>query len=126
MSWEKISDKKYALRLNEELTDINVPYGKVEKLFSAFVGSGGIISVDGVVQNDIVSLIKNFSNVGDILLSTYGPRGEVIVEGDCSQLSTLEIISLFEIGTDVIEGFIKTITTMKAAAGVVEKEKAES
>lgn len=122
MSWQKISDKRYTLRINDEPTDILTPYGKVERIFQAFVGTGGVISAEGVVQNDIISLISNFSNVGNILLSTYGPRGEIVVEGDCSQLSTVEVISLFEIGTDVLEGFIATITEMKKAPEVVDEK----
>lgn len=115
MSWEKISDKQYSIRLNNTLTDIFVPYAKADSLFRAFVSSGGVISEDGVVQNDIISLISNFSVVGNILLSTYGPRGEVLTEGDCSELSVGEVIEVFKVATDIVENFIKCIGEMQAA-----------
>lgn len=124
MSWEKITEKLYTIRINDELKDIKVPYAKVEKLFQSFVGEGGLISAEGIVQTDIIAMVSKFSAVGDILLSTYGPRGEVIEQGDCGQLSTAEIFGLFEIATDVIEGFIVTISTMKAAGEKVQDVKA--
>lgn len=127
-SWTKINEKLYTVRIDGKLQDIACPYGKVEKLFFTFVGDGGVIGADGSVQNDIVNLITNFTKVGDILLSTYGAKGEVISQGDCSNLSTTEIMELFEVATDCIEGFITLISSrkVKEEVSLVEKEKPEA
>jgi hypothetical protein len=124
-TWSKINDKKYSIRINDELTDINTPYGKVEILFQSFVGAGGVISSEGIIQNDIISMISNFTKTGNILLSTYGPKGEVLVEGDCSQLSTKELIALFEVASDVVSSFIEVISAMNPAKEMTQNEKAE-
>jgi hypothetical protein len=129
MAYNKVSSKLYQATVNGKYVDINCPYGKVQAVFSAFIGAGGMITEDGQVQTDIISLISNFQRVGDILLTEYGAKGDIISEGDCSILDTEETVELFEIAVDVVTGFIETITAMqarqeaKAAVVVQQKEK---
>lgn len=127
MQYEKLSDKLYTMRIDGVLTDIKCPYAKTEALFKTFVGSGGMISPTGEVQNDIISLISNFTNVGNILLSVYGPRGEILEQGDCSLLSTQEIICLFEIASDIVQTFISDISqsNQKKASEMSEVKEAK-
>lgn len=125
MAWMKVTDKLYQLQIDGKYVDIHTPYGKTELIFKAFVGAGGIISEDGSVINDIPSMISNFKVVGNILLSTYGPRGEYVVEGDCTTLSNDEVIELFQVATDIVEAFIVCIGKMKPAAPVLEEKAAK-
>lgn len=114
MSYEKINDKKYTIRIDGQLRDINVPYGKAQALFETFVGEGGVIDEKGEVKNDIMSLVSQFGKVGDCLLSEYGPKGQVVVEGDCSELSVAETIALFQMASEVVSSFIEAISQTKS------------
>ena len=127
MSWDKISEKLYSIRLNDKMTDIECPYGKVEAVFKAFVGAGGIVTDEGV-QTDIVGLINNFAVVGDIILTKYDDKGKIVEEGNCRNLSASEISELFEIGSDIVEGFLNTISKLnqKKNLGMVDEKGSES
>lgn len=111
--WSKINDKLYRIEINGELTDIKVPFGKVKALFSAFVASGGVIDEHGNIQTDFLTLMNAFGNVGDILLSRYGAKGEILEQGDCSELSGAEITELFTMASEIIENFIVAATAKK-------------
>lgn len=124
--WQKINDKKYRISLDDNLTDIDVPYAKTEKIFVQFIGNGGLIDEYGNVTTDIVKLIANFKEVGNTLLTKYGPKGEIVEEGYCGDLSAAETIELFQIATDVVESFIQLITEQKKEPVMSEaKEKAK-
>jgi len=125
MSFQKINDKKYSIRIDGNLTDIDVPYGKSQALFEAFVGSGGVIDSEGNVKNDVMSMVRSFGTVGDILLSKYGAKGAVVEQGDCSELSTGEAIELFQMASEIVSDFIQAITQAQSpqAEPVAEDDK---
>lgn len=124
MSYEKLSDKKYTIRIDGELRDINVPYGKARALFGVFVGEGGVIDEHGEVKTDLRTLVDQFGKVGDCLLSEYGSKGQVLVEGDCSQLSVAETFDLFNMATEIVESFTSAISqNQNPKAGLVAEAK---
>lgn len=125
MAWKKINEKKYQLEIEGEFKTIDVPYGKVEAVFDAFVGAGGMVDAEGRVVNDLTALIRNFGKVGDIMLTTYDEKGKVAEEGCCAVLSTTETIELFEVAQDVITGFIGAITRMQEKQAMASDEKAK-
>ena len=112
MAWQKISDKQYRISLDGVLTDLFVPYAKTEKIFTQFISSGGLLDEYGNVTTDPYALTKNFTTVGDILLSTYGPKGSVVEEGDCGTLSAVETLQLFEVASDIVKNFILLMSDM--------------
>jgi hypothetical protein len=112
MAWQKISDKQYRISLDGVLTDIFVPHAKTEKIFNQFISSGGLFDEYGNVTTDPYTLTKNFTTVGDILLTTYGPKGSVIEEGDCSVLSSAEALELFKVASDIIKNFTLLMSDM--------------
>ena len=107
--WKKINSKKYQVELEEGWKDINVPYGKVEKLIEAFFASGGIINAAGEVSTSVPVLVKSFGTIGDILLSEYDSQGNCTKEAYCRDLSYEEVPELFKLATDVIENFMKVV-----------------
>lgn len=113
--WKKISDKKYQRLTSEgEWTSIDVPYGRVEQIFEAFLGEGGIIDPHtGAVVTDLYTLITKFRVIGDILLTEYDAQGEVKVKGNCKVLSPDELPPLFSIAVDILENFTEAIKKMK-------------
>lgn len=129
MSWTKVSDKLYQIQIDGKYVDVLVAYGKAQALFESFVGSGGIIGEDGEVKNDIMSLVSQFGKVGDVLLSEYGPKGQIVSQGDCSQLSVGETIELFTMASEIVSSFIEAIAMTKSpmaeAVAAPEKPKAK-
>lgn len=112
MAWTKVSEKLYQVQIDGKYVSIEVPYGKARKLFTEFVGNGGSFDEEGTA--DIIALINQFGTVGDILLSKFGPKGEIVEEGDCHELSTAETIELFQVAGDIVSNFIEAISQAKA------------
>jgi len=112
--FKKISAIEYEVQVNGRTKSIKVPFGKVEKVFAAFISNGGIIDpITGQVQTDIISLISSFKDVGNTLLTEYDDKGTVVEEGSCASLDTMEVIALFQLATAVIEDFIKGLLTLQ-------------
>jgi hypothetical protein len=112
----KLSETEYEIKIKGKTKLIEVPFGKVEKVFHAFISNGGIIDPEtGQVQTDILSLISSFKDVGNILLTTFDENGQVTEPGNCSTLGTAEVIGLFQMATEVVETFIKGLTAMQTA-----------
>ena len=126
MAWQKINEKLYRITLNDELTDIKVPYAVVENVFTTFVTGGGIIDSDGKVQTDPILLITNFRKMADILLTKYSKTGEIEEAGNCSMLSATEIKELFEVSVDVLENFIAAISAMSEKKALIAQSEEES
>lgn len=122
--WKKISSKKYQrLTAEGEWATVDMPYGKVEELFAAFIGNGGLINTEtGMVATDLPTLINSFGIVGDIVLTEYDKQGEVVVKGNRKILDPSEIPTLFLIATDVINSFIEAISTMQGAMAMAGQE----
>lgn len=124
--WRKLSEKKYELVTDEGTIVIDMPYGKVEKIFIEFMGNNGVIDpTTGLVQTDLLSLIISFGSVGNTVLTKYDPEGNVLEEGNCKALTPSLVPSLFEIAKDVIENFIKVISGMdgiKESPGMTESD----
>lgn len=123
-SYQKINDKRYSIRLNGELKDIEVPYAKARSIFEAFVRAGGSFGEDGAVQTELMTIIHSFGAVGDIVLSKFGPKGEVLDQGDCSELSVGEVASLFEMASEISGDFMDSISAIQkkeSGAGVRSK-----
>lgn len=118
--FRKVNDKLYQVELNGKYEDINVPYGKIEKLLASFFGEGGMLDAEtGQVMTDLPSLIRNFREIGDILLSEYNAKGEVVVEKYCGDLAAADIVSLFLLAQELIQNFTSAISEM-TGAGVAE------
>jgi hypothetical protein len=113
--WKKLSDKKYQRKNSEgEWVTIDVPYGKVELIFTEFIGEGGMIDpATGAVVADLPTLITKFKSIGNIVLTEFDAQGEVKVAGNCKVLSPDEIPALFEIAVDILETFTDAIKSMK-------------
>ena len=125
--FKKISNIEYEVQINGRTKAIKVPFGKVEKVFSAFISNGGIIDPQtGQVQTDILSLISSFKDVGNTLLTEYDDAGKVVEEGNCTNLGALEVIGLFLLATAVIEDFIKGLTALQKKAPTVPEAGNES
>ena len=112
MAWQKITDKLYQIQIDGKYVDLSVPYAKTEKIFTQFISSGGLLDEYGNVTTDPYALTRNFTTVGDILLSTYGPKGSIVEEGDCSTLSAAEALQLFEVASDIVKNFILLMSDM--------------
>jgi hypothetical protein len=108
-NWKKLSERRYQAVINDEVVTLDVPYGKSEAIFTAFLSSGGVINEEGEVVTDPLTLIHSFRRVGDILLTKYDRAGEIIEEGHCADLSVTEVKTLFEVAMDVVTGFTETI-----------------
>lgn len=107
MAWKKCSPKLYQIELDGRYVDVPVPYIKVEKIFSEFMGNGGLIDpTTGLVTTDLMILISSFGSVGDAVLTEYDEQCRVVKAGNCRSLSFEEVPELFEIAVDVIENFI--------------------
>lgn len=112
--FRKINDKDYEVQIEGRTKAISVPFGKVEQVFAAFIANGGVIDPDtGEVTIDLLTLISSFKDVGNILLTEFDDAGAIITEGSCAKLSTLEVISLFQLATEVIENFIKGLAALQ-------------
>jgi hypothetical protein len=126
MSFRKISNKEYEIQIDGRTRTIFVPFGKTEMIFREFVSSGGVIDpTTGEVQNDILSLISSFGNVGNVLLTEFDETGKLVKEGNCFNLASEELVDLFQLATSVIENFIKTLTQMKEAS-TTQNQQSES
>lgn len=109
VKWKKINSKKYQVELEDGWKDLNVPYGKVEKLIEAFFANGGIISDAGKITTSVPVLVRSFGTIGDILLSEYDTQGECVNEVSCRTLSMEEVPDLFKVAVNVIENFMKVV-----------------
>lgn len=111
--FKKVSPTEYEIVIGGKTKLINVPFGKTEKIFACFISAGGIINEYGEVTTDILSLISSFKSVGDTLLTEFDDAGKVVTEGNCNLLSSVEVISLFQLATEVVENFIKELATLQ-------------
>lgn len=114
--FKKVSATEYEIIIGGKTKLVNIPFGKTEKIFSCFISSGGIINEQGEVTTDIISLISSFKSVGDTLLTEYSDVGKVVEEGNCSNLSTAEVVALFQLATEVVENFIRELSILQKAA----------
>lgn len=113
-AYRKISSTEYEVQVKGRTQVINVPFGKTEAVFKAFISNGGIIDpITGLVQTDIMSLISSFTDVGNTLLTEYDETGKVVTPGNCSSLETSEVVALFKLATEIVEGFIETLTQIQ-------------
>lgn len=114
--FNKVSEKEYQIKIDGKYRTINCSFGKTKLLFSAFISNGGIIDVTtGQVQTDIISLISSFGEVGDILLSEYDHEGKLVTQGNCSVLTTSEVVNLFLLSTSIVEGFTRELGNLQKA-----------
>lgn len=112
--YRKVGSIEYEVQLGGRTKTILVPFGKTEAVFKAFISNGGVIDPEtGQMQTDILSLISSFKDVGNVLLTEYDENGKVVTEGNCLNLETNEVVSLFKLATEIVEGFIKTLTQME-------------
>jgi len=115
--FRKVSPTEYEIQLEGRTRTIKVPFKVTEAVFQAFLASGGVINPEtGEVQQDIIQLISSFRGVGDILLTERDDEGKVVKEGNCSNLSAEDVMSLFQLATHVVENFIKLLTQTQAPA----------
>ena len=128
--WKKINDKKYQRYTEDGYVNVDVPYAKVELVFTEFINNNGLIDVEtGLVKTDILTLVRSFGTIGDILLTEFGPDGTIVKEGNARILGMGEIFPLYEIAVDVIQAFMQavseTVGAPKAPAETADvKEKA--
>jgi len=122
-TYRKISDKEYELQVNGRTKSILAPFGKVEKLFSAFIAGNGVIDERGNVQTDIITLVSSFHSIGDIMLTEYCPEtGKVLVEGNCATLDHSEVIALFQVASEIISNFILSLSQISPQTQTSENE----
>lgn len=123
-SFKKVSSKKYQIEVDGEYVTINVPFAKVEKLVEEFFSRGGAVSPEGEVLTDIPVLIRSFGALGDVLISEYDSKGNLVEDKGCRDMANEEVIALFQVATDVITNFIEVIAGHKEqeeAPAVTEK-----
>lgn len=114
MGLTKLNSKEYEIKLNGKTKLISVPFGKVEKIFAAFIQNGGVIDPSsGEVQTDVMTLIMSFRSVGDLLLTDFDKEGTPIEVGSCSDLDATEVTELFQIAVDVIKNFFLNLLQMQ-------------
>lgn len=112
--YRKVGSIEYEIQVGGKTKSIMIPFGKTEAVFKAFISNGGVVNPEtGQVTNDILSLISSFKDVGNVLLTEYDENGKVVVEGNCSNMDTAEVVALFKLATEVVEGFIKTLTQIQ-------------
>lgn len=124
--FKKVSSKRYQIEIDGAWVDVHTPYGKIEKLVSAFFAKNGTLNSAEEITMSIPSLIANFGEFGDILLSTYDSRGNVIDEMGCRDLSYEEVTALFEVAADCINSFIEAVAAQnqgQAEQGATAKTK---
>jgi|LGVF01.2.fsa_nt_gb hypothetical protein len=114
--FKKINSKKYQVELEDGWLDIFVPYGKVEKIIQAFYAEGGMLDENNNVTTSLPVMIANFSVIGDIVLSTYDSKGNLVTDVSCRDLAMEEVPKLFALATDVIENFIKVVAPTQEVA----------
>ena len=105
--FKKISDKRYQSEIDNEYVNIDVSFGKVEILFGEF---WQYVTADGKISIDPLQMVLSMKKVGNILLTKYDAKGELIEEGNCINLSAIELADLFEIGQEVVLAFINVIS----------------
>lgn len=114
MSFKKISGTEYEIVLQGRTKTIIVPFAKVQKLFKIFVQGGGIIDAEtGHIQTDILTLIDSFQDVANLILTEYDENGHVTKEGNCANLDSEDVISLFQLASEVLASFIKGLSAMQ-------------
>ena len=113
MSFKKISGTEYEIVLQGRTKSIFVPFAKTQKLFIVFIQNGGIIDEEGRIQTDIITLIDSFKDVADLLLTEHDEEGHVVKEGNCSNLDSADVISLFQLASEVLQSFILELTAMQ-------------
>lgn len=126
MAWKKISSKKYQIEIDGEFKTISVPFGKVEKIVEAFFANGGLISETGEILTDPATLIRSFGVLGDILMSDYDSKGDLVKSVGCRDLSDEEVIDLFGIASSVIENFINVISLEASKKEAQKQEMTEN
>lgn len=111
--FRKVSEIEYEIQISGRTKTIKTPFALIEKLFMAFIHAGGQINEDtGMVENDILSLIRSFRNLGDILMAEYDDYGVVTTEGTCAGLSATDVVSLFLLAKELVESFVPVLTQL--------------
>ena len=107
MAWKKVSDKRFQSEIDNEFVNIDIPFGKTELLFQLFCQ---YITAEGKMNIDPIQMVLSMKQVGNILLTKFDAKGTLVEEGNCSNLSSTELADLFEIGQEVVLGFIEVIS----------------
>jgi len=123
MAFKKRSEKLYEVEINNETVKIDVPYEKASQIFTMIVESG-IAGTDGSgeIRIDPVVFFKKFKPIANLVLTKFGPKGEVIEEGDCSLLSQAEVKDLIEVSSDIVTAFTETFFGESAEKNVKKKK----
>lgn len=106
MGYNKRSDKLYEVEVNNETVKIEVPFEKASQIFTMIIESG-VAGTDesGEIKIDPIVFFKKFKPIANLVLTKFGPKGEIIEEGDCSLLSQQEVKSLIEVSSDICTSF---------------------
>lgn len=106
MSYKKRSDKLYEVEINEETVKIEVPFEKASQIFTMIIESG-VAGTDenGEIKIDPIVFFKKFKPIANLVLTKFGPKGEIIEDGDCSLLSQNEVKDLIEVSSDICSTF---------------------
>ena len=105
--FRKVNEKRYQSEIDGEYVNLDVPFSKVEMLFQEFCQ---YLTVDGKMDIDPIQMVLSMKKVGNIILTKFGPTGEVLEAGNCSNLSTEELADLFEIGQEAVLAFVTVIS----------------
>ena len=107
MAWKKVSDKRFQSEIDNEYVNIDIPFGKTELLFQLFCQ---YITADGKMNMDPIQMVLSMKQVGNILLTKFDTKGTLVEEGNCSNLSSIELADLFDIGQSNVLDFIEVIS----------------
>ena len=111
--FKKVGPIEYEIQLSGRTKTLRVPFGLTEKIFKVFIEAGGIIDpVTGEVQQDVIQLICSFRSIGNILLTEFDENGKAVSEGDCDSLDSVDVITLFQLATEIITNFMQTLAQL--------------
>ena len=108
----KVSETEYQVMLKGKYVTISTPFEKVSQIFSLYISLGGVIDpTSGEVQTDIMTLVSSFKSVAILLLTEHDEEGKVTKEGNIAGMSTIDVINLFKLSTELIKGFTSVLET---------------